>query len=208
MKTKSRWVSWRMVSALLALPLLGMTTTAFAAIPSVGLSEAESPSSSSVMTSPPSTVYSSGTPATSSIPTASPSYNEDEVASFTTRSGQTVYLREGYQESNAVKGAGWTHMKAMHSWDSIYISNSTAIIADVLSDPLISYPSGTKEVFEGDFYQLVGSGYVTILIVVNSETHNIVTGYPVAGDYTTEELFGQTKSQMPFWLEQIGYTYN
>jgi len=30
MKTKSRWVSWRMVSALLVLPLLGMTTTAFA----------------------------------------------------------------------------------------------------------------------------------------------------------------------------------
>jgi len=177
MKTKSRWVSWRMISALLAVPLLGMTPTAFAAIPSArGLSEAESPSSSSVMTSPPSTVYSSGTPAIPSIPTASPSYNEDEVASFTTRSGQTVYLRQGYQESNAVKGAGWTHMKAMHSWDSIYISNSTAIIADVLSDPLISYPSRTKEVFEGDFYQLAGSGHVTILIVVNSETHNIVTG--------------------------------
>ncbi len=31
MKTKSRWVSWRMASALLAVPLLGMTTSAFAA---------------------------------------------------------------------------------------------------------------------------------------------------------------------------------
>jgi len=33
MKTKSRWISWRLVSALLALPLLGMTVPAFAAAP-------------------------------------------------------------------------------------------------------------------------------------------------------------------------------
>jgi len=33
MKTKSRWVSWRMASALLALSLLGMTVPAFAAAP-------------------------------------------------------------------------------------------------------------------------------------------------------------------------------
>jgi len=35
MKTKSPWVSWRLASALLALPLLGMTVPAFAAAPSV-----------------------------------------------------------------------------------------------------------------------------------------------------------------------------
>lgn len=38
MKTKSRWISWRMASAVLALPLLAMTTTAFAAAPPVTIS--------------------------------------------------------------------------------------------------------------------------------------------------------------------------
>jgi hypothetical protein len=33
MKTKSRWISWRLASVLLALPLLGMTVPAFAAAP-------------------------------------------------------------------------------------------------------------------------------------------------------------------------------
>jgi len=38
MKTKSRWVSWRMASALLALPLLSMTVPVFAAAPPASVS--------------------------------------------------------------------------------------------------------------------------------------------------------------------------
>jgi len=101
-------------------------------------------------------------------------------------------------------------MMTMPGWYAMWESSSSPIIEDVLSHPsqLPFINSHGNMEYTAQFYQLVGGGYITLIITVNPATDNIVTGYPTAGDYTTKVFFGQTKSQMPFWLEEIGYTYN
>ncbi len=101
-------------------------------------------------------------------------------------------------------------MMAMHGWYAMWESSSSLIIDDVLSDPsqLPFINSHGNEEYTGKFYQRIGDGYITLIITVNPRTNNIVNGFPTAGDYTTKEFFNQTKSQMPFWLEELGYTYN
>jgi len=192
MMTKSRWVSWRMASALLALPLLGTVTMGFARAPSI---------TTTIATSPTSSVYSSPSPLTSSTTVVTTTtYSNVIVGQWNARMG-TVYLREGSVD------AGWIHMETYHGWSN---ANNGAI-EDLVLEPLTTYRQSDGTVInEGDYFDDSDTNiYCVIKLAINPSNGNIKTAYVVyqSNGIQYKTINGESKSQIPTWVTSGHFFY-